>query len=200
MPCESKPESPRFGSFLSRQHSRGWFWQRNTSGTEGLLLLPQIIVKTSFIRGLSQQSKQRLLKDKAEEILFCPVSLPLPTGTPAFKKLKAQTHAVKELPFSLCSGVNTYLNTQILYWCQKLASLIPGECLLSLGGNSISGSWELANMYPEYLNAIMRRNRWCHPSWPSIETPFFLLSPFVSFSSFFFSVCEYVRVCNYTPG
>lgn len=78
------------------------------------------------------------------------------------------------------------------------SSVISGECLLSLGGNSISGSWELANMYPEYLNAIMRRNRRCHPSWPWNKTPFFLPPPFISFF-FFFPMCEYVRVCTNIP-
>lgn len=54
-------------------------------------------------------------------------------------------------------------------------------------------------MYPEYLNAIMRRNRRCHPSWPSNKTPFFLLPPSVSFFLLFFNACEYVRVCINIP-
>lgn len=78
------------------------------------------------------------------------------------------------------------------------SSVISGECLLSLVGNSISGSWELANMYLEYLNAIMRRNRRCHPSWPSTRLLFsFLLLLFLF--SFFFPMCEYVRVCTNIP-
>jgi len=145
--------------------------------------------------GLNHQPKQCLPKNKPGELLF----YLFPLEYLLWKKIKAQTCAGKELLLSLCSVLNTPSTNPLLVL--KAASLIPGECLRSLGGNSISGSWELANMYPEYLNAIMRRNRRCHPSWPSNKTPFFLLPPFVSFFFFFF-FCVWVCACvyKYTPG
>lgn len=75
-----------------------------------------------------------LAKEQTRGIII----LPFPTGIPTLKKKKAQTCAAKELLLSRCSVLNTPGTNPLLVL--KAASLIPGECLLSLGGNSISGS------------------------------------------------------------